>query len=339
LVVLDDSIKCAIEHRAWQVPAESDSLRSGCNTETIAATNSRADEMVDCRMEFRLYTLTRSKQAMLNVFARMFLRIGLSVVAILIAVPARASQIQITVTNDQPAGGFTLAPVWFGVQNGTFNSFTPGSSASSAIATLAQFGNTGPLMTLFESQNVGVDTTLTSGGSLVQFVPGQSNSTILNVSNPSVDKFLSYAGMVVPSNDFFQGNATPLRIFNSSGSFVGPITIQVFGSSIWDSDTEAQSTTTALTFIQGQTPGTGTQIMNGRITTVLPNSEAFLNSIDGLSTAAGYQISHIPTGSDLIATIQINSVPQPASIALLGVGVIGLAVVSRSSGVRKPHER
>ncbi len=271
---------------------------------------------------------------MLNVSPRILLRIGAAVAAILIAVPTRASQIQITVTNDQPNGGFALAPVWFGVQNGTFSPFTPGSSASSAIATLAQFGNTAPLMTLFESQNVGVDTTLTSGGSLIQFLPGQSNSTILNISNPSVDQFLSYAGMVVPSNDFFQGNATPLQIFNSNGSFVGPMTIQVFGSNIWDSDTEAQSITTALTFIQGQTPGTGTQIANGTITTVLPNSAAFLNSINGLTTVAGYQISHIPTSNDLIATIQINSVPEPASIALFGMGVIGLAVYSRSRGVR-----
>jgi hypothetical protein len=277
---------------------------------------------------------------MFNVSPRIFLRLAAAVAAILIAVPTRASQLQITVTNDQPTGGFALAPVWFGVQNGTFSHFTPGSSASSAIATLAQFGNTAPLMTLFESQNVGVDTTLTSGGSLIQYVPGQSNSTILNVSNPSVDQFLSYAGMVVPSNDFFLGNAVPMRIFNANGDFVGPITIQIFGSNIWDSDTEVQSTTTALTFIQGQTPGSGTQIADGAITTVFPASAAFLSTIDGLTTAAGYQISHIPTSSDLIATIQINSVPEPSSIALLGIAVIGLAVISRSRrGVRELASR
>jgi hypothetical protein len=276
---------------------------------------------------------------MLNATRRAFIRIGTAVAAILIAVPTQAGQIQITVTNNQPTGGFALAPVWFGVQNGTFTPFTPGSSASSAIATLAQFGNTAPLMTLFESQNVGVDTTLKSGGNLVQFVPGQSNSTILSISNPSVDQFLSYAGMVVPSNDFFLGNAAPLQIFNSNGGFIGPITIQIFGSNIWDSDTEAQSTTTALTFIQGQTPGSGTQIANGSITSVLPGSAAFLDSINGLTTAAGYQITHIPTGGDLIATIQINSVPEPTSIMLLGMAVLGLAAVSRSRGVRKLARR
>src|SRR5262245_41703208 len=213
--------------------------------------------------------------------------------ALVIAAPAPGSEIQITVTNDQPSGGFALAPVWFGVQDGTFQAFTPGSSASSQIATLAQFGNTTPLMNLFAGQ--GVQTTLTSGGSLPQFLPGQSASTILNVSNPTVDQFLSFAGMAVPSNDFFIGNASPLRIFDASGNFIGPMTIEVHGSDVWDSDTEVQSTSVALTFIQGQTPGSGTQITNGVIASLFSESTATssLQSINGLTTAAGYPISHV----------------------------------------------
>jgi hypothetical protein len=272
---------------------------------------------------------------------RILLRIGAAVAAVALASPAQAEEIQITVTNDQPAGGFALAPVWFGVQNGTFTTFTPGQTASSQIATLAQFGNTAPLSTLFESQNVGVDTTLKSGGTLAQFLPGQSNSTILNISNPAADQFLSYAGMVVPSNDFFQGNATPLQIFNPDGSFKGPMTINVTGSGIWDSDTEQQSTTTALTFIQGQTPGSGTQITNGAVTSLFsePGATSFLTSIEGLTTAAGYNIASFPGSSDPLLTITItavSAVPEPASLAMLGVGVVGMLVGCRVIRSRKP---
>ena len=259
--------------------------------------------------------------------------LGVAIV-ILIAVPVQASQLQITVTNDQPSGGFALAPVWFGLQNSSsYSPFTPGSTASSAIATLAQFGNTAPLTSLFSGK--GPETTLTSGNQVKQFLPGQSNSTLINISNPSADQYLSYAGMVVPSNDFFMGNASALQIFNANGTFRGPMTIYVYGSNIWNSDTEAESITQGLTFIAGQHPGTGTQITNGTISTVLPNSEAFLNSINGLTTVANYTITNVPTSDQLVATIQVNSVPEPASIATLGIGMVGLLIGSRIVRGRK----
>ena len=141
----------------------------------------------------------------------------------------------------------------------------------------------------------------------------------------------------MPSNDFFMGNATPLQIFNSSGNFVGPTTIQVYGSDVWDSDTEQQSITTALTFIQGQTPGSGTQITGGAITPFLTEAGAasFLQSITGLTTVAGYDITHEFGANDLIATINISSVPEPTSVVMLGIGAATLLVARRQARSRK----
>lgn len=275
---------------------------------------------------------------MIGLISRTSPRIGLLLAAVLATTAARAGEIQVTVTNDQPSGGFALAPVWFGVQDGTFTPFTPGQAASSQIATLAQFGNTAPLTAQFNASGAGVDTTLTSGGTLAQFLPGQSNSTIIDVSNPSVDQYLSFAGMVVPSNDFFMGNATPLAIFNPDGSFKGPMTIKIYGSDIWDSDTEAQSLTTALTFIAGQNPGTGTQITNGAVTSLFSEAgaSAFLQGIDGLTTVAGYDISNVPTSGQLLATITISAVPEPTSFVLFATGIVGLLAGSRIMRSRKP---
>ena len=174
-------------------------------------------------------------------FSRTFLGALAALAIVSATTPAHADQIRITVTNDQPGGGFALAPVWFGVHNGSFDLFNSGSAASSQLETLAELGNTAAVTSLFAGN--GAQTTLASGGALPQFLPGQSASTVLAVANPSVDRYLSFAGMVVPSNDFFMGNDNPLAhpIFDAAGHFNGPVTIQVFGANVWDAGTEVDN--------------------------------------------------------------------------------------------------
>ena len=57
--------------------------------------------------------------------------------------------LRIQVTNEQPAGGFGLAPVWIGIHDGTFSTFTDGGMASPGLQTLAELGDTSGLMSEF----------------------------------------------------------------------------------------------------------------------------------------------------------------------------------------------
>jgi hypothetical protein len=258
---------------------------------------------------------------------------------------AVAADINITVTNDQPLssttgqGGLALAPVWFGVQgSSSFSVFQPGQSASAAITTLAELGDTSQVAASFSGT---AQTTLASGGAIPQFLPGQSASTTLNVGDPTGSLYLNFAGMVVPSNDFFMANASALQIFGTSGNFLGTQTIQVYGANVWDADTEVTDVNNGPAFIAGQNALLGTQITGGAITSVLSEpttSATYYNEFNGATTAAGYQLdtSSFAPG-ELVATITITSsaVPEPASVLLLGVGAIGFLAASKVIRSRK----
>ncbi len=266
---------------------------------------------------------------MRHVDTRLSLRLTALVLGIGLANTAIGDTLKITVTNNQPSGGFATSPVWFGVHDGTFHSFDSGSAASDAIRNVAELGNTTPLSNDFAGH--GPQTLLASGGSLAKFLPGSTNSTTLEVANPSVDRFLSFAAMVVPSNDLFVGNDNPtaFALFDASGHFNGPLTIRLYGENVWDAGTEVNNIQVGGAFITGVDPTVEVK-ENGTVGLFLSRTDAttYLNSIKGLDTPAGYAISHLIATGDPLLTIQIQSVPEPSSLAMAGLGLCGLVGVA-----------
>ncbi|HKM53597.1 MAG TPA: PEP-CTERM sorting domain-containing protein, partial [Isosphaeraceae bacterium] len=54
-----------------------------------------------------------------------------------------------------------------------------------------------------------------------------------------------------------------------------------------------------------------------------------LNSILGKETPYNYIISHFVSPNDLLATIQVSSVPEPSTLILLGLGSTGAVFARR----------
>ena len=256
---------------------------------------------------------------------RMMFLACLAIVSIPPAVNAAA--LKITVTSLQPAGGFAFSPVWLGFHDGSFQTFTAGTSASSSIEAIAELADAGPISSAFAGHGV----QKVVGGS--PFAPGSSASAIVNISDPVTDRMVNFAAMVVPSNDLFMGNQNSIALFDTGGNFLGPKTITIFGKNVWDAGTEVNNITDHPAFIQGLDAHGGTD-ENGTVGLFLDRLDAasYLSTILGKTTAANYEISNLLSADGAIASITFQSVPEASSVAMLAISfalVIGVWSIKR----------
>lgn len=172
-----------------------------------------------------------------------------------------ARELNVTIENLSPGNGINLTPFWIAFHDGSFDIYDRDQAASSALESLAEDGNTGPISELFKNNAVpGVDATITEPNGFAGapvFDPGSSATFKIDVDENTA-RYFSYASMIIPSNDAFVANGNPLEheIFNTTGDFVGPISFTVWGNQVLDAGTE-QNTETNAAFLNQSSPNTG----------------------------------------------------------------------------------
>ena len=181
--------------------------------------------------------------------------------------------IEVTIENLSPENGTYLTPLWVGFHNGEFDSYDGGSPSTPGIERIAEDGNPAVLVEEFFASGSGIiETTLAGIGPIA---PGASTSKRLTIdANSSLNQYLSYVAMVIPSNDAYVANGNPLAhaLFDESGNFTGT-EITILGTSVNDAGTEINDESPSNTAFFGQSaPDTG-DAENG-VNTIHPGFKA-----------------------------------------------------------------
>ena len=174
--------------------------------------------------------------------------------------PDGTRNIKINFTNSAPEGGTFLTPPWVAIQDGTFDIYDRGEAAAGFLESIAEDGSVDGIGAAFEASGANGAAGVITGPDGVAAGPldtGESGSITLTV-DPQKAQFLSFASMVIPSNDAFissPDDARGIRIFDDHGNFVAQ-DVQVTGADVLDAGTEVNTEQDAA-FLNQEAPNTG----------------------------------------------------------------------------------
>lgn len=271
-----------------------------------------------------------------------------------------SQQVQVTITNIAPSGGTVLTPVWVGFHDGSFDSYNGGLTSQPGLERLAEDGDTMQITEDFGNNltyvNGGVSTTTASTqvgtriqdtiGSMVgppPLQPGDSESRVFTIETDGSNEYFSYASMILPSNDFFVANGSPVAhslasLYDGDGSISFNIGL---AGTVNDAGTEAEDFDTAAPPLGGLNalfpgagfaapagqdgPNEGPADPNSLIRNVVGDPYASFANVGGADLSA-LDFNQFANG---IATITITVIPEPTSVALVGLGLVGLCGATR----------
>ncbi len=219
---------------------------------------------------------------------------------------ADGEAVQFTFENLQPGDGFFFTEAWVGLHNGDFDLFDAGERATPGLEALAEGGNTELLGSEFAAPG---RLQATVGNGDVQFIsPGEVIEGSIDIINPQNYRYVSFASMLIPTNDAFFGNDDAIEIFDADGNFNGPITIEITGADLYDAGTEVNDAQGAAGFSLGFDGVNGGESTNDP-TGVVAQHPGFRNLV-GLQTAAGTTVGSDGSGgigrNEVVARITID---------------------------------
>ncbi|MEM0988512.1 MAG: spondin domain-containing protein [Pseudomonadota bacterium] len=164
------------------------------------------------------------------------------------------TELRITIRNTSETGGTFLTPFYFGFHDGAFDLFDVGEAASPGLEQLAEDGMFGivageRLAASPDSQGVVVM------GENGPIATQEVTSSRVHIDS-SVNTEVSFAAMILPSNDAFVGTDDALVLFDEYGRFLGAQTVVFEGDDVYDAGTEVNTELDAA-FINQTGPNTG----------------------------------------------------------------------------------
>jgi len=268
-------------------------------------------------------------------------------VAAMLAVPAAAGTVKVTITNNSDANSLFLTPFLNVFHSGDYNAFEGGQAASAGLRELAEVGSTGTAaaealaggaerqtVTLTEPTGVGP-----AVGAPPVFDPGNSASFEISL-DPSSNQYVTLLSMIIPSNDTFISGT--FRLFDDAGVFTGG-SFDLGRSAVYDAGTEINNASglgQAFNISPNNVNAAGDVIAGGFVEDP-ENGRVHLSSDAELATLFGQPIpplagllnsGDVATSFNDLVTItfeEVAPVPLPAAGWMLLAGVGGMAAMRR----------
>ena len=247
-------------------------------------------------------------------------RLAAAATALCASTFAGAAQVNLTITaqNLAPSNSISFAPLHFGVHNGSsFDAFNIGQVATAPIISVAEGGGGAAWQAAFAS----ADPTATRGTIGMPLFPGMTRSLTVMVDT-TINPFFTFAAMAIPSNDFFIGNDSAIRLFNNDGS-LALTSINQKARQIWDAGSEVLD------------PAAAAFVGNNSLRTPQNSVVAFnfgeFHVYNGLTTAAGYTFNSQLTADSDVYRISFSAaaVPEPETYALMLSGLMVIGAIAR----------